>query len=582
MQKREIINILFRPIKENSTLFLLYIAISIYLLFHNVYVSPWPRLFYPVFDSYLVCVVSSLLRRIKLGWLFSSAILIIVIGEVFCLFFYESPFSIRVIQLIAESNVSESTEFLHALFTKDGIGTVILLIFSFVFCSYLFAKIVAWIFGKASSSKLCLIGKALIILFVAWTVKFEFPTYKLLRRACLATETIQMANLYPENGYLTPLTRFAFGVIYNKIATEEISILIDEQKRCEVLGCENRCPLIVLIIGESFSKYHTPLYQPDVLNTNPRLLKLQADSALVTYSNIISPSNITSKVMQQLFSLRQEDDETGWVHYPLFTTAFRKAGYNVFLRTNQFQLKDNDDFNQMGGTIFNNPELSSLQFTDRNDSLYQFDGSLIQTLPDTATLSAKPTLLIVHLMGQHYKYDMRYPSDRNHFTPDSIIPFSDNIYAKTIPAAYANATLYNDSVIDAIWRKVNDLDAICLYFSDHGEECYDWRNFCLRSDENEMSPEIAKYQFEVPFMFFLSDRFRTNHPNLTHQIWSARNKPGMNSDASQILLYLAGIDIREYRPDRNILLPEYDTSRKRRIGGHTDYDKIIKRLKPAR
>jgi len=292
----------------------------------------------------------------------------------------------------------------------------------------------------------------------------------------------------------------------------------------------------------------------------------------VVFSDIIAPSNLTSNVMKKLFSIKTHHDSISWTRLPLFTTAFLKAGYNVHLHTNQFSLSDDDDFNLIGGTIFNNPVLSELQFSHRNDSLYTYDEELIDHLPDTDTLYQCPTLLIVHLMGQHVEYDRRYPPEFSYFTPDSMVSMNPEV-----SAAYANATRYNDYVIDKLWSRLKNLDAVCLYFSDHGEECYDWRNLHERTDESFIIPEIAKYQFEVPYMFLMSDEFKANHPAIAQQIWDAKDRPGMNCDASHVLLYLAGIDIDGYQEHKNILSPSYDSSQPRYLVDHLNYDLMMQR-----
>ena len=75
---------------------------------------------------------------------------------------------------------------------------------------------------------------------------------------------------------------------------------------------------------------------------------------------------------------------------------------------------------------------------------------------------------------------------------------------RQVVADYDNATRYNDQVVDAILARFTDRDAIAVYLSDHGEEVYDYRDFFCRSHDLPLTPEVCKYQFEIPFMIWMS------------------------------------------------------------------------------
>ena len=59
------------------------------------------------------------------------------------------------------------------------------------------------------------------------------------------------------------------------------------------------------------------------------------------------------------------------------------------------------------------------------------------------------------------------------------------------------------------------------------------------------------------------------------QIQSAQNKPFINSDICHMLFSLAGIAMPDYRADRDLLSPQYNTTRPRFIGDHVDYNTLI-------
>lgn len=68
-------------------------------------------------------------------------------------------------------------------------------------------------------------------------------------------------------------------------------------------------------------------------------------------------------------------------------------------------------------------------------------------------------------------------------------------------ADYDNATRYNDYVLMQIINRFRNQNTVLLYFSDHGEEVYDYRDHKGRDlSSNTISYNYLKYQHEIPFM----------------------------------------------------------------------------------
>ena len=91
---------------------------------------------------------------------------------------------------------------------------------------------------------------------------------------------------------------------------------------------------IVVIIGESFSKHHSNLYDY-YLNTNPNLKKLKDNGNLFVYADVVSPWNLTSEVFKLVLSLKSQDDDLYWADTPLFPAIFKKSGWGSFFISNQ-------------------------------------------------------------------------------------------------------------------------------------------------------------------------------------------------------------------------------------------------------
>ena len=332
----------------------------------------------------------------------------------------------------------------------------------------------------------------------------------------------------------------------------------------------------MLVIGESFNKHHTPLYEKDYLPTTPLLMQQQQKGNLVVYTDAVAPFNFTSNAFKYMFSTWDEESGDEWTRHTLFPAVFKKAGYCVDFYTNQFAMAQTDMWDFAGGTVFNHHGLSELQFTHRNPDIFDYDGELLRELPPTDSLTAQPTLLIVHLRGQHVKYDNRYPQAYAKFTPnDEKTPFGGET-GREIAAHYDNATLYNDAVVNTVFEMLKNTDGIGIFLSDHGEEVYDWRDKYERTNERTITPEVARYQYEIPLMFYMTNTFKVRHPDVAEVVTTSANRPFISSDLCHLLFYLGGISIADYQEKRNILSPQYDKTRKRIIGSSTDYDELMR------
>ena len=176
-------------------------------------------------------------------------------------------------------------------------------------------------------------------------------------------------------------------------------------------------------------------------------------------------------------------------------------------------------------------------------------------------------------MGSHNRYEMRYPSAFAQFKSDSISGVEKYV-DKAQVAAYLNSVLYGDFIVSEIFKHFAESDSIVIYFSDHGEEVYDWRSFIGHSDS-----KISRFMVEIPFIIYVSDSFIQKHPTLYKRIQKASNQRYMNDDLIHTLLDIAGINLKGYEAKRSIL--SEDTSildeRVRYIGNKEnakDYDSL--------
>jgi len=570
------------PVSTNRMFYLTMLFLAVILtIVSNIGMSTdiFLALLIPLWGAYLYCVLATLLRPVRLHWVVWIVAILFWLTEIFSVLFYSSLITVRLVKLILETDTREASEFLSGLWAMPALWIT------------LACGVVAVLLAKGTTmlwpslpNKVRKVLMGLFCICTLWSaVRGEGSHIKLIR--CFSLDSVAQLN---DERYLpclrTPAIRFAYGVAYTVVTVREYKTLVPAVERTQVDACTFRSPCIVLIIGESFNKYHTPLYNDASLPTTPNLCRLRNEGQLYLFSDVVTQSNLTAQVMQNILSTWSEDEPDNWMNHTLFPAVFRKAGYDVYYWSNQFVADGGGGlFSNLGGALLNHPDLNRLQFTARNSATFAYDSGLNTNLrafiADSlgGTLS-RPSLFIVHYIGQHVSYADRFPPDYNRFTADSLTPTYGGSHGCEIRAQYANATLFHDHCVNELWQLFADHDAVAVYLSDHGEECYDYRNFYERSDQNHLTPQIARYQFEIPFFVLTSDAFRTNHPDLMEQIRAAQNKPFVNSDICHMLFSLAGIETPDYRTDRDLLSPQYNTTRPRYIGDHVDYNTLIRQI----
>lgn len=379
-------------------------------------------------------------------------------------------------------------------------------------------------------------------------------------------------------GFYLPVYRFLEGLKAWQIHRQQVRLLIKKVEQTEVDSCLFRSPRIVLIIGESYNRRHSQLYGYP-LPTTPWQAEAERDSALMVFTDVVTPYHQTSEAFKTMFSLYAYGMRGQWNDYTLFPAVFRKAGYQVFFMTNQFIKSSKQDvWDFSGGSILNDERLSAAQFTHRNTTMHAYDEGLLQDYDSLRQFQSKADLIIFHLLGQHFSYEQRFPEGNEVFQPKDYQRKDLSEEELTLLANYDNATRYNDKVLREIVNRFADDEAIVVYVPDHGELIFDTGSEYGRSFEVKTRSEVVE-QFEIPFWIWMSNSYRKMHPEIVRQVKDAREKPFMTDNLDQLLLYLGGIGCKDYRPEDNPLCKEYQSRRSRLLTGTIDYDAVTGRSK---
>ena len=596
-----LLNKAYQPIKDNVSFFFFMYLIGILVSYAElptnnpnaaVYSNLWLELF---LDLYVICIILTLFPLKIRRWI--RAFLYIIayctsLTDLFCWVKFQSTLNPSMLLLVGETDEREASEFFSSYFASDlifsSVGLLLLVMLIHILTTFLKkVKLPPAISYKVTVAKQIInhshyILGGVCLVFLGWAIESSAHNKK---------EMVQMFSLDTIGSvehelttsdcaqFYLPVYRLAFSIFSNELASQQVDRLIEAKDKMSVDSCSFKSPNIVLIIGESYGKLHSQQYGY-FMPTTPRQ-KREKSGLLVPFSDVVAPWNLTSFVFKNVFSLHVVGEKGEWCDYPLFPSLFRKAGYHVTFITNQFLPKAKQavyDFS--GGFFLNHPELSAAMFDSRNQQLYRFDRGLLDDYDKNQQQhNTDHNLIIFHLLGQHVKYNQRFPSDRRHFKAEDYEKKRADLDGKqrNVLADYDNAILYNDSIVDAIISRFEDKEAIIIYMPDHGEECYEGnRGFICRNHSAAIDYDLAHYEFEIPFWIFCSYKYAAKHPDIYKEIIGAKNRRFMTDALPHMLLYLAGIHTKDYHAEYNILSPQYNEMRPRILKNTTDYDKLTR------
>ena len=332
---------------------------------------------------------------------------------------------------------------------------------------------------------------------------------------------------------------------------------------------------VVLIIGESYNKYHSSLYGY-YLNTTPALCEQQQRGNLFVFTDAISPYNMTTLAVKNMLSTNSISLHQSWNEYPLVMSIFRHAGFDVAMWDNQKSENSVLFSDFSNNSLFYNKKMTASTYHHLNKGPFDYDQQLVDT---ALTVKRNPgsTFTVFHLMGQHTLPLWRYPeNDKNAvFTADSIQRADLNDYERQYIAEYDNATRYNDFVIGNIIQYYSQRNAVILYLSDHGDEVYDYRDVVGRTHEPVKQKQALKYQYEIPMILWCSDQFMNTHPTIMENVRRAILRPFSSDNVPQLLMGLSGIRSSFYEPKKDVLSNQYECGI-RIIQNTTDYDAVMK------
>lgn len=504
-------------------------------------------LFYDYILTFLIAHTGSRILKYSI-----YVVILLLYGiNLFLLFNFDYHINLNVLILLLETNRREASEFMEGYLLSDGsltsywkVATRLVMIISleFIYSRYMVNRIIE----KKRLPQILLVP---VLLMVIWGV----VSYSAIIRICQHTTTEeffhqQMLEIIKPDDPISTTTLSIYGLF---VVGHEMENAIQTTKNLKSIPPvdETDSLNVVLVIGESFNKWHSELYGYNH-QTTPGLSREFQTGNLFVFNDVVCPFCLTSAAMKGLLSCNSISDGESWSDHPYFPAIFKAAKYNVYFWDNQRSFNDAASYSISLNSYLYNNVISDLSYTATNDSAFTYDDDLIHSFEKKVKHFSDHNLFIFHLMGQHYNARERFPHNERfqHFTADSIHrpePYLQDREKRQCIADYDNAILYNDFVIQHILDLFRDQNTVMVFLTDHGEETYDYKDGMYRNYEG-MTKGWVRHIHNIPFMVWCSDAYLQNHGETVEAIKNSTERPFMTDNLCQLMFHLGEIQSDYY------------------------------------
>ena len=229
---------------------------------------------------------------------------------------------------------------------------------------------------------------------------------------------------------------------------------------------------VVLVITDSINRDNMALYgygRP----TTPRLLahKAQAGEQMAVLKNAWSVDASTLPALRNMFHFGLPESENP----PHLLALARAAGYKVWWISNHDDLAIEQQHARLADVV------DMVNRTPGRASA-SLDGEILDCVQEAfADTSTDRKLIVVHLMGAHPHYSLRFPENANPFDDDvdavenGLVKDGRSAWVRRFRQEYDAALLYHDFVVSELLQQTRSAgkpgeERAWMYLSDHGQE----------------------------------------------------------------------------------------------------------------
>jgi glucan phosphoethanolaminetransferase (alkaline phosphatase superfamily) len=310
----------------------------------------------------------------------------------------------------------------------------------------------------------------------------------------------------------------------------------------------------MLVIGESATKSCFGLYGYERLTTpmlehTPGVLTFRDVSCTAPCTLIAVPSLLTAAPPGKLLEATRQAS---------ILTAYKKAGFRVYWLSAQKKHGTYDTLTSIFSADADEDCFISGKFDNEGRGAYHtaLDANLIPEVRRLLKRNEPKVLFVLHTIGSHGPYAMRYPRQLARFPADQQ-KANDALFRISIGAAstpeevelvqntYDNTICATDFLLANL---INDLKQIkastwLYYVSDHGE------NTATARFGKFMHGMITRQVVEVPMLMWLSPAYEQAHADKVAALKANLNTPFSASCTFHTLLDMGGLSCPDFKKE---------------------------------
>ena len=313
---------------------------------------------------------------------------------------------------------------------------------------------------------------------------------------------------------------------------------------------------VVFLIGESVTRLNWSMYgyprktTPELESLGPQLFR---------FSDVVTTLGSTVGDIRLMMSPATRERPDLYTAKPDLLTIARSTGYKTFWITNHST--------DMAGTLSIIADHADVTVNvNRGGSRGEgsYDEGILPEFTKALDDPAPRKFVILHLLQAHPAFYFRYPESFSRFNDEDDKVARDlksdgrSLRARKMRNYYDNAMLYSDHILKAtidLCAARTDQPIAWLYVPDHGEDVGHYSNFV---GHNNRVPAM----FEIPFLFWKSDRFFLDLPEKENLLSRAYQTDLID----HTLLGLMEIEGDYYDPSHNVLSPDFEPSPRTTVG----------------
>ncbi|MAM34209.1 MAG: hypothetical protein CMH28_03950 [Micavibrio sp.] len=310
----------------------------------------------------------------------------------------------------------------------------------------------------------------------------------------------------------------------------------------------------ILVIGESLNKYHMGLYGYP-RNTTPQLDARMEGGNMIALDKAFSSHTHTVQTLTLALTTATQENEQKYYASPTIIDMAEAAGYDTAWLTNQVMMGSWDSpisIIALSADTVKKYNTNIGEHAKTND----FDDVIIDGIEEALANASTENnqFIVVHLMGNHGDYCLRYPTEYAKFQDD----LTPEIFGKKLAGdnrqinCYDNSVTFNDYVVSSVIDKLAGAKrlATLTYLSDHADDVINAKGH---------NSSIFTYDMtSIPFLVWASDEYKDSHKERLDTLREHVDTPYANEQLFHYVLGNLGIRSDVYDPKQDIASTLYE------------------------